>query len=153
MAHNPVNHPMRPMYRTLGFLAGAYLLVFGIIGLIQTSGHDFTGDVGVRVLGQQTNMLWSIITVIVGAIVLIATVIGRNADAAADRLLGWALLVVGAYGLATGRTDANFLGFSIATVIVTFLVGLVLITTSLYSKVAPVDRAGAPRQVREGRTA
>jgi hypothetical protein len=153
MAHNPVNHPMRPMYRTLGFLAGAYLLVFGIIGLIQTSGHDFTGDVGVRVLGQQTNLLWSIITVIVGAVVLIATVIGRNADAAADRFLGWALLVVGAYGLATSRTDANFLGFSIATVVVTFLVGLVLITTSLYSKVAPVERAGAPRQVREGRTA
>jgi hypothetical protein len=153
MAHNPVNHPMRPMYRTLGFLAGAYLLVFGIIGLIQTSGHDFTGDIGVRVLGQQSNMLWSIITVIVGAIVLIATVIGRNADAAADRFLGWALLVLGAYGLATGRTDANFFGFSIATVVVTFLVGLVLITTSLYSKVAPVDRAGAPRQVREGRTA
>jgi hypothetical protein len=153
MAHNPVNHPLRPIYRALGFLAGAYLVVFGIVGLIQTSGHDFTGNIGVRVLGQQANLLWSIISLILGAIVVIATVIGRNADTEVDRFLGWGLLVVGCYGLATSRTDADFLGFGIATVIVTFLVGLVLITTSLYSKVAPASQAGAPRQVREGRTA
>ena len=153
MAHNPVNHPLRPLYRALGFLAGAYLVVFGIVGLIRTSGHDFTGNIGVRVLGQEANLLWSIITLIVGAIVLIAAVIGRNADTEADKFLGWGMLVLGAYGLATSRTDANFLGFGIATVIVTFLVGLVLITTGLYSKVAPASRTGAPRQVREGRTA
>jgi Domain of unknown function (DUF4383) len=153
MAHNPVNHPLRPIYRALGFLAGAYLVVFGIVGLIQTSGHDFTGTTGVRVLGQESNLLWSIITLVLGAVVVGATVIGRNLDAEADRFLGWGLLVIGSYGLATSRTDANFLGFSIATVVVTYLVGLVLITTSLYSKVAPESKAGAPRQVREGRTA
>jgi hypothetical protein len=153
MAHNPVNHPLRPIYRALGFLAGAYLVVFGIVGLIQTSGHDFTGKTGVRVLGQEGNLLWSIIALILGAIVVIATVIGRNADAETDRLLGWGLLVVGSYGLATARTDADFLGFSVSTVVVTYLVGLMLILTSLYSKVAPAAEAGAPRQVREGRTA
>ena len=153
MAHNPVNHPLRPIYRALGFLAGAYLVVFGIVGLIQTSGHDFTGNIGVRVLGQESNLLWSIISLILGAIVLIATVIGRNADTETDKFLGWGLLVLGSYGLATGRTDANFFGFSIATVVVTYLIGLVLIVTSLYSKVAPAAQAGAPRQVREGRTA
>jgi Domain of unknown function (DUF4383) len=153
MAHNPVNHPLRPIYRALGFLAGAYLVVFGIVGLIQTSGHDFTGKTGVRVLGQEGNLLWSIIALILGAIVVIATVIGRNADAEADRLLGWGLLVVGSYGLATARTDADFLGFSVSTVVVTYLVGLMLILTSLYSKVAPAAETGAPRQVREGRTA
>ncbi len=153
MAHNPVNHPLRPIYRALGFLAGAYLVVFGIVGLIQTSGHDFTGNIGVRVLGQQSNLLWSIIALILGAIVVIATVIGRNADTETDKFLGWGLLVIGSYGLATSRTDADFFGFGIATVVVTYLVGLVLITTSLYSKVAPAAQAGAPRQVREGRPA
>ena len=153
MAHNPVNHPLRPLYRVVGFLAGAYLVVFGIVGLIQTSGHDFTGNIGVRVLGQQANMLWSIISLILGGIVVLATVIGRNADTEADKYLGWTLLVLGVYSLATSRTDANFFGFSIATVVVTLLVGLVLITVSLYSKVAPAAQAGAPRQVREGRPA
>jgi Domain of unknown function (DUF4383) len=153
MAHNPVNHPLRPLYRGLGFLAGAYLVVFGVIGLIQTSGHDATGNIGVRVLGQQSNLTWSVIALILGAIVLISTAIGRNADTEVDKYVGWGLLVIGSYGLATSRTDADFLGFSIATVVVTFVVGLVLIMTGLYSKVAPTTRAGAPRQVREGRTA
>ena len=153
MAHNPVNHPLRPVYRALGFLAGAYLVAFGILGMIQTSGKSFTGDTGVRVLGQGSNMLWSIITLILGAVVVLVTVTGRNLDTEADKYIGWGLLVVGTYELATSRTDASFLGFTIATVVVTYLVGLVLITVGLYSKVAPSEQASAPRQVREGRTA
>ena len=153
MAHTPVNHPLRPLYRALSFLAGAYLVVFGIIGLIQSAGESFTGRTGVHVFGQETNLLWSIIAVIIGAIVLGATAVGRNLDVAADQYMGWALLVFGSYELATNRTDANFLGFSISTVVVTYLVGLVLITCSLYLKTATQSAVGAPRQAREGRTA
>jgi hypothetical protein len=153
MAHIPVNHPLRPMYRVVGFLAGAYLVVFGIIGLIQTSGESFTGSNGVRVLGQGANLLWSIVALAVGALVLIATVVGRNIDTEADKILGYGLLVAGSYELAFSRTDANVFGFTVATVVVTYLAGLALITASLYSKVAPPSQAGAPRQVREGRTA
>jgi hypothetical protein len=153
MAHMPVNHPLRPMYRALTFVAGAYLVVFGVIGLIQTSDESFTGSTGVRVLGQETNMLWSIITVIVGGIILLTSAVGRNLDVEADKYLGWGLLVAGTYELAFSRTDANFLGHSIATVVVTYIVGLALITAGFYSKVAPASEAGAPRQVREGRTA
>jgi Domain of unknown function (DUF4383) len=153
MAHTPVNHPLRPAYRALSFLAGAYLVAFGIIGLIQTAGESFTGRTGVHVLGQGTNLLWSIITLVIGAIVLGTTALGRNLDTEADKFLGWALLVFGSYELATNRTDANFFGFSIATVVVTYLVGLLLVTCSLYLKTAPQSAAGAPRQVREGRTA
>jgi hypothetical protein len=153
MAHNPVNHPLRPMYRALAFVAGAYLVVFGIVGLIRTSGESFAGSTGVRVLGQGSNLLWSIVCLVLGAIVVVATVIGRNLDTEADKYVGWALLVVGSYELAMSRTDANVFGFTIATVVVTYLLGLSLITAGLYSKVAPPSHAGAPRQVREGRTA
>nr|WP_203815253.1 DUF4383 domain-containing protein [Actinoplanes ferrugineus] len=153
MAHNPVNHPLRPMYRVVGFLAGAYLVVFGIVGLARTSGDDFTGKSEHLVLGQGANLLLSIIMLAVGVIVLIATAVGRNLDTAADKYLGWGLLVLGSFGLAFSRTDANVFGHTIATVIATYIVGLALITVSLYSKVAPAAQAGAPRQVREGRTA
>ena len=153
MAHNPVNHPLRPTYRALGFLAGAYLVVFGIVGLIRTAGHDFTGLTGVRVLGQPANLLWSLVALVLGAVVLVGTVLGRNVDAEIDRYLGWGLLVVGLYGLGTGRTGADFLGFGVATVVVTFVVGLVLITAGLYSKVAPATGAGAPHRAREVRPA
>ena len=60
------------------------------------------------------------------------------------------MLVIGSYGLASARTDANFLGFTVATIIVMYLFGLILIMASLYTKTAPPEETGAPRQVREG---
>jgi len=151
MAHNPVNHPLRPLYRALSALAGAYLVLFGVIGVIVNAGDALFATTGERVLGQNANLLWSLVTLVAGAIVLIVTAIGRNLDTETDKYFGWALLVLGSYGLATGRTDANYLGVSIATVVVTYLVGLALITSSLYLKTAPTAETGAPRQVREGR--
>jgi hypothetical protein len=153
MAHTPVNHPLRPIYRALGALAGLYLVVFGIVGVIVTAGDGLFGSPGDKVLGQGTNLFWAIVSVLVGAIVLIATVIGRNSDVEVDKYFGWGLLVVGSYSLAASRTDANFLDWNIATVIVTYLVGTILILVSLYSKVASPSQTGAPRQVRESQHA
>ena len=151
--HNPVNHPLRPIYRALGGLVGVYLVVFGVAGLTVTAADGLFGNGGHRVLGQGTNLFWSIVSLLLGLIVLISAVLGRNLDTEVDRFAGWGLLVVGSYELAVGRTDASLLDFTISTVVVTYLVGLVLIMTGLYSKTAPGREAGAPRQVREGRSA
>jgi Domain of unknown function (DUF4383) len=151
MAHTPVNHPLRPLYRALAALTGVYLVVFGIIGLIQNAGEDFFAVHGDRILGQEANMFWSIVALIIGAVVLVTTVLGRNLDAAVDRYAGWSMLVVGSYSLATGRTDANFLGFSIATVIVSYIVGLILIMSGQYVTIAPPSEVVPPREVPEGR--
>ena len=153
MAHNPVNHPLRPLYRALSALAGAYLVLFGVVGLIVTPGNGLFGQPDDRVLGQGANLFWSIVSLVLGAIVLIGVVIGRNLDVEIDKYLGWGLLVIGSYELAASRTDANFLKFTIGTVVVTYLVGLVLILSGLYTKTAPAENAGAPRHAREGRTA
>jgi hypothetical protein len=149
MAHNPVNHPLRPLYRALSVLAGAYLVLFGVLGAIMTADEGLFGNGEDRVLGQKTNLFWSIVCVLLGAIVLVAVVIGRNADTEVDKYFGWGLLVVGSYELAVIRTDANFFNFSISTVVVTYLVGLVLMLAGLYSKVAPPEKSGPPRQHRE----
>jgi len=153
MAHNPVNHPMRPFYRALAGACGAYLVVFGIVGLIVTPGHGLFGTPDDRVLGQGSSLFWAILSLVIGAIVLGASVLGRNLDVEVDKYVGWGLLAIGSYELAVSRTDANFLKFTIATVIVTYLVGLVLVLAGLYVKVVPAEEAGAPRQVREGRPA
>jgi hypothetical protein len=153
MGHNPVNHPLRPLYRALAALAGIYLVLFGIVGLIVTSGDGLFGPADHRVLGQGANLFWSIVSLIIGAVILIVTGLGRNLDTETDKYLGWAFLVVGSYGLAVIRTDANFLGFSIATVIVSYLIGVVLILAGYYSKVGPVEDADAPHEVRESQSA
>lgn len=147
MAHTPVNHPLRPVYRVLGGLAGLYLVLFGVLGLVQTAGAGLFALGVDHVLGQGTNLAWSIVSTVIGALVLLATAVGRNLDVAADTYLGWALLGIGSAMLALIRTDANIFNFSLTTVIVTYVVGLALVMAGLYSKVvAPAD-AGAPRQV------
>jgi hypothetical protein len=149
MGHNPVNHPLRPIYRALGALTGAYLVLFGIIGVIVTGDDGLFGNGDDRVLGQHTNLFWSLLAVLLGAIVLVAGVLGRNLDTVIDKYVGWGLLVVGSYSLGAIRTDANFLNFSISTVVVTYLLGLVLIMVAYYSKAAPPEQTGPPRQARE----
>ncbi|MFI7541172.1 DUF4383 domain-containing protein [Actinoplanes sp. NPDC049599] len=149
MGHNPVNHPLRPIYRALGALTGAYLVLFGVLGAIMTGGDGLFGHPDDRVLGQHTNLFWSVVAVLVGVIVLIAAVLGRNSDTVVDRYFGWGLLTIGTFSLGAIRTDANFLNFSISTVVVSYLLGLVLIMAAYYSKVAPPEQTGAPRQARE----
>ena len=153
MAHTPVNHPLRPLYRVLAALAGVYLIVYGIVGIVVTSGDGLFGRPDERVLGQGGNLFWSIVALIIGAVVVAVTVVGRNLDTQVNKFVGWGLLVIGTYELAVNRTDANVLKFTVGTVIVTYLLGLVLILASQYTKVAPPSEAGAPRQVKEGRTA
>jgi hypothetical protein len=153
MAHTPVNHPLRPLYRAIAALVGLYLVAFGILGFILTADEGLFGQAGDRVLGQGTNLFWSIVSLVIGAAALVATALGRNLDVAVNTYLGWALVVIGSAAMAVIRTDANILDFSISTVIVSYLAGLGLILEGLYGKVAPPEEAGAPRQVREGRTA
>ncbi|GGK83855.1 DUF4383 domain-containing protein [Mangrovihabitans endophyticus] len=153
MAHNPLNHPLRPLYRALGGLVGIYLVVFGVVGLAMTAGDGLFGQPDERVLGQGANLLWSLVSVIAGVAVLAGAVIGRNLDIEIYKYVGWGMLVVGSYALASLRTDANFLAFTMATVVVAYVLGMALITAGLYCKVGPAEHGGAPRQVREGRPA
>jgi hypothetical protein len=151
MAHNPVNHPLRPLYRALGALSGVWLILFGIVGLIVNAGDDFFALHPEHVLGLGANMFASVLSLITGVTVVIATALGRNLDTEAYKYLGWGILAVGSYGLAAIRTDANFLGFTVGTVVTEYLVGLILVLAGLYIKSAPTSAEGAPRQVREGR--
>jgi Domain of unknown function (DUF4383) len=153
MAHTPVNHPLRSIYRAIGTLIGVYYIVFGVTGIILTADEGLFGKAGDRVLGEGSNLFWSIVSVVLGIVVVAASVLGRNRDVLVDTYLGWALVAVGAFSLATIRTDANVFDFSISTVIVSFITGLGLVLAGFYSKTAPTEQVGAPRQVREGRTA
>jgi hypothetical protein len=142
MAHVPVNHPLGPVYRVLGALTGLYFVAFGILGATGDTGSGLFARAADKVLGQGTNLAWSIVSIVIGAIVLIGAAVGRNRDAAVFSYLGWALLVIGMAMLALLRTDANLFNFTVTTVIVLFLAGTLLITAGLYVKVAAGDSAG-----------
>lgn len=143
MAHNPVNHPARPIYRAIGGLTGLYLVVFGALGLIETAGQDFFAQDDTAVLGQGTNLANSVVLLVAGVLILVGTLLGRNIDIAIDKVFAYGFMVLGLAELAVLRTDANFLNFSMFTVIVIMTLGTVLLMVAMYGKVGTEDEQKA----------
>ncbi|MCG5465231.1 DUF4383 domain-containing protein [Micromonospora sp. NPDC053740] len=148
MAHTPVNHPARPIYRAIGGLTGLYLVVFGVLGIIASTGNEILAQDDTRVLGQGTNLGFSLLSVLLGIIVLVGTALGRNIDVAINQWLAYGLMVVSLAGLAFIRTDANFFNFSITTVVVVMAAALVLLMVGMYGKVGTEDEAEAFQKAR-----
>lgn len=148
MAHTPVNHPARPIYRAIGGLVGLYFVVFGGLGIIASAGNDFFAQDDTRVLGQGTNMGFSLLSILVGVVILVGTAIGRNLDVAVNQWLAYTLMVIGLAALAFLQTDANLLNFSIVTVIVVLTLSLVLLVAGMYGKVGTDDEHEAWQKAR-----
>ncbi|MEU5722947.1 DUF4383 domain-containing protein [Micromonospora sp. NPDC047738] len=148
MAHTPVNHPARPIYRAIGGLVGLYFVVFGGLGVIVSLGNDFLAQDDTTVLGQGTNLGFSLVSIIVGALILLGTVIGRNLDVMINQWLSYALMALGLAALAFLRTDANILNFSVATVIVVLVLALVLLMAGMYGKVGTDEEREAFEKAR-----
>jgi hypothetical protein len=150
MAHIPVNHHLRPLYRVLAALSGIYVLAFGLIGFLQTSGSPAFDRANTVVLGLRTNLAFSVLSLVVGAIVLLCVLVGRNLDVYSNVGIGMLFLVAGMAMLAVLRTDANVLNFSMATCIVSFVIGMVLFTAGLYGRIGSSASAAAEEALRHG---
>lgn len=148
MAHNPVNHPARPVYRAIAGLTGLYLAIFGVLGVLETSGSELFAQEDTRVLGQGTNLGWSLIMTVLGTVILIASGIGRNVDTRVNQIVAYGFLVLGLAELAVLRTDANYLNFTVSTCVVVMSVGLVLLMAGMYGKVGSEEEAQAAREAR-----
>ncbi|MEV0809110.1 DUF4383 domain-containing protein [Micromonospora sp. NPDC050200] len=148
MAHTPVNHPARPIYRAIGGLVGLYLVVFGVLGIIANAGNDILAQDGTKVLGQGTNLGFSLLSILLGIVVLAGTAIGRNLDVAINQFLAYGLMVLGLAELAFLQTDANILNFTIITVIVVLTLSLVLLMVGMYGKVGSDEEQEAFEKAR-----
>ncbi len=136
MAHFPINHHLLPLYRTAAGLAGLYVLVFGIAGTVQTRGLGFFAQHGLpAVLGLHTNRAFAILSIVAGAVLLGGALIGGMLDQRLNVVLAFVFLIAGFAMMVLLRTSLNFLGFSMSTCIVSFIIGLVLLTAGLYGKV------------------
>ena len=139
MPHIPVNHHLQPGYRILAALAGLFVLVFGIIGITQTAGDPLFSQHGSQsVFGLKLNLAFAIISVLVGIVVLLGALSGRNIDHVINIVGGGVFLVAGMLMLSLLQTEANFLNFRVATCVVSFVIGIVLLLAGLYGKTGPV---------------
>jgi len=135
-SHLPKNHHLRPLYRFLGFLAGLYCIVFGIVGVIETRGQGTFAQGSYRAVGLKTNMAFSILSIIVGAIVVAVVMIGRNLDRNVNFVLGPGFILMGLLMMTLMQTTANVLNFGMSTCVVSFIIGLVLFAEALYGETA-----------------
>jgi hypothetical protein len=144
MAHYPLNHHLRQTYRFVAFLAGAYLLVTGVIGLVATWGDSFFGHDGhAWSLGLRVNPAGAWLLTVLGLIVVGATLAGGNVHHNVTLVAGWATCGLAILIMTTMQTDANAVDASMINVIVMLLLGLAILTAGLYGKVGSRQAAQA----------
>jgi membrane-associated HD superfamily phosphohydrolase len=150
MSHIPVNHHLRPLYRVLAAVTGLYVLLFGIVGLAETSGGELFARTDTAALGLRTNLAFSLISILTGVILLISVFVGRNVDRFVYFFFSAVFLLAGMIMMTLMQTDSNVLNFSVATCVVSFLIGSVLGVAGLYGKVGSAEQAAAEEAFRHG---
>lgn len=141
MAHLPINHRFGGFYRFLAGVGGLYVLLFGIIGAAKTSGDPLFDRGDVTALGLRTNLAFSILSIVVGAILVLGALIGRNIDHYINYFGGIVFWGSGLFNLAFNHTKANVLNFNVSTCVVSFLLGTAFMLSGLYGKRGTAEQA------------
>lgn len=123
-------------------------MVFGVLGIIASAGNDFLAQDDTKVLGQGTNLGFSLLSILLGVAILAGTVIGRNLDVAINQWLAYALMVLGLAELAFLHTDANVFNFTIFTDIVVLTLSMVLLMVGMYGKIGTEEETEAWQKAR-----
>lgn len=143
MPHFPVNHPARPLYRIIAGLVGLYILVFGILGVRETWGEGLFARHSHWVLGLRTDLAFSLVSVVFGIGLLVGASRRSNLGHYMNLTAGVVFMVTGLVMMTVLQTNANILNFSMSTVLVSLLFGLIFLATGLYDKVGPHEHAPA----------
>ncbi|MCX5382694.1 DUF4383 domain-containing protein [Streptomyces sp. NBC_00083] len=131
--HLPVDHRLNQVYRLSAGVMGLALLVFGILGLVHQIGFFDTG--GDTVAGLSTNGALSVVSIVVGLLLLYGMVRGGNFASTLNIVLGVLFLISGFVNLALLDTTHNFLAFKMQNVLFSFVVGLILMVFGMYGRV------------------
>jgi hypothetical protein len=149
-SHMPVNHSLRPLYRALSLLVGLFVLVFGLLGYLASQGAPLFDQGAARALGLKTNPAFAYASLVAGVVVVLATLVGRNVDRFVNLWVGMGFLLVGTVMMFLMRTESNIFNFTMATCVVSYLIGSVLFAAGLYVKVGTAQQAAAEELVRHG---
>jgi hypothetical protein len=120
--------------RTGAIGVGAFLVVFGLVGLV--GGLRFLSTRGERVLGLSSNGLLSTISVVVGLVLIGAALLGPRVASTVMMVLGGLFLLSALGNLAVLRTSLNLLAFEVRNVLFSIAVGLLLLVLGAYGRVS-----------------
>ncbi|MFF0746940.1 DUF4383 domain-containing protein [Streptomyces sp. NPDC004111] len=130
----PVDHRLAKVYRSGAALCGLILLAFGCLGFAnQLAFFDTNGE---SVAGMSTNGLLSLISVLVGLLLVGAAIVGGNFASNVNMTIGVLFLLSGFVHLFILDKPANFLDFRMSNVVFSFLMGLLIMTFGMYGRVS-----------------
>ncbi|MDI2130228.1 DUF4383 domain-containing protein [Yinghuangia seranimata] len=129
----PVDHRLGRVYRFGAGLVGVFLLVFGILGLVESI--TFFGSSDQEVAGLSTNGALSTLSIAVGLVLVSGTLRGGNFASNLNIVVGVAFIMSGFVNLSLIGRDHNVLGFHMSNVIFSFAVGVALLAFGMYGRV------------------
>ncbi len=130
----PVDHRLNLVYRIGAALCGAILLSFGCLGFADQLG--FFATEGSRIAGLSTNGFLSLISVVVGALLVGAAFVGGNVASTVNITVGCLFVLSGFVHLFLIDRAANILDFSMSNVVFSFVMGLLITTFGMYGRVS-----------------
>jgi hypothetical protein len=143
-------HPLFWVHRIGAAVVALVLWAFAGVSFASTPG--FVTTHGARALGMTGNGLLATISVVVGAILVVAAVLGGPIASTTCVVLGGLFLVSGLGNLFVLNGPANYLAFTFPNVAFSLVVGLVLLSIGLYGRASGQLPADNPyRQARGGR--
>ncbi len=156
----PADHPLCKVYRVGAALFGGGLIIFGGLGFANQLA--FLSTNGRQILGLSSNGLLSLISLVVGFVLVMAAVIGGPVSSTVTATIGGLFIVSGLANLAVLDTPLNLLAFKIQNVLFSLIAGMLMLFVGLYGRVSgglPNDnpyvrarrRRTGTRRVRHGR--
>jgi hypothetical protein len=130
----PPDHPLSKRYRFGAALFGSGLIVFGTLGFANQLA--FLSTHGRQILGLSSNGLLSVISVVVGAVLITAAVIGGPVSSTVTSTVGALFLVSGLANLAVLDTGLNLLAFKIQNVLFSLIAGMLMLFVGFYGRVS-----------------
>ncbi|MGP3775840.1 DUF4383 domain-containing protein [Streptomyces sp. SDT5-1] len=130
----PVDGRLARVYRYGAGLCGVVLLVFGTLGLADRL-SPFSTD-GTRIAGLSTNGALSVISIVVGVLLIGGAVIGGNFASTLNMTIGALFVLSGFYHVFVLDRPANFLGFGMTNVVFSFVMGLIIAIFGMYGRVS-----------------
>ncbi|HEX4250360.1 MAG TPA: DUF4383 domain-containing protein [Pseudonocardia sp.] len=138
----PGPHPVHRLHRLGAAAVGAFLILFAALGL--TEGLAWLGTTGTWVLGLSSNGLLSVISLVVGVLLVgSATRSGPTASTAAI-VLGVAFLLSGMANMLVLNTSLNLLAFRLPNIVFSVVVGLLLLVLGSYGRISGGLPPGSP---------
>jgi hypothetical protein len=139
IGHLPLNHQLRGLYRAVIAVAGGLLVILGVWWIV-ASGSPVSGA-GESVLGLQANGRFGLFSLLIGVVLVIAAVLGRNIDHWLGFVLSILAMVVGLFGLAFLRTTPEPFALSPSTCVFFLVVGIVVMCASLFVGTGTADQS------------